>query len=143
MLKAMPGPPGKDRPLDPSTAPQKSWVPVAERFARQAHAQMQKACFDGARAAIDQAEAEFNEMYGGKKVKLTSPIHDLEDYGISQRTLNTLYGYGLRSVSELLKTAPADLLGIANIGPKTMIEINEALRDAGYHWRDPEDLWRQ
>jgi DNA-directed RNA polymerase subunit alpha len=54
------------------------------------------------------------------------------EVGLTVRTTNCLEERGIFTVRDLLNSTPADLLGIANFGEKTLEEVYKALENIGF-----------
>lgn len=65
--------------------------------------------------------------------KASEEMGDFESWPVdklplSARTVNTLIGYGgIRTVGELIKKTPEDILGIRNIGQRSLNEIKATI----------------
>ena len=60
---------------------------------------------------------------------LTHPVHDLE---LSIRSENCLLGGGIKTIGDLLSRSHDDLLKVRNLGRKSLVEIEERIKNLGY-----------
>jgi len=54
---------------------------------------------------------------------------------VSMRAYNCLYGMGIDTIKNLLKYSKEDLMGIKNLGKKTIAEIEKRLKEIGLELR--------
>lgn len=64
----------------------------------------------------------------GPDARLGIPLQELN---LTVRSFNSLKGEGIETVGQLVARTPGDLLGIKNIGERSVREIEEKLRDLG------------
>lgn len=75
-------------------------------------------------AASEREEKEVNPM-------LDKSIKDLEEFGLTPRSVNALLSEKIMDISELVKRTEANLLETPNIGMKSVEEIKDALKQCG------------
>ena len=68
------------------------------------------------------------ESPGGADARLGIPLQELN---LTVRSFNSLKSEGIDTVGQLVARTPGDLLGIKNIGERSVEEIEEKLRDLG------------
>ena len=72
-------------------------------------------------------EASNQKQMLGEKLEMSTA-----EIGLSVRTTNCLEDRGIFTVNDLLKCTPNDLLGISNVGEKTLDEVYTALASIGF-----------
>ena len=56
------------------------------------------------------------------------------ELGLPTRTINALEKAGFKKVGDLVKAKPEALLGVRNLGQKSITAIREILRSGGVDW---------
>jgi carbon monoxide dehydrogenase subunit G len=83
---------------------------------------------DGAGAQQAPPDGSSGESPAGADARLGIPLQELN---LTVRSFNSLKGEGIDTVGQLVARTPDDLLGIKNIGERSVEEIEEKLRDLG------------
>ncbi len=76
------------------------------------------------------------EQLAAAKASETS-FTPIDILGLSQRTLNSLVNGGVTSVEQLLKTPMSQLIQLRGFGQKARTELDEVLKERGYHVEAP------
>jgi carbon monoxide dehydrogenase subunit G len=101
--------------------------PAADSAAESQAAAGSSAAVDGA-AAEPASETVAGESAAGSDARLGIPLQELN---LTVRSFNSLKSEGIDTVGQLVARTPDDLLGIKNIGERSVEEIEEKLGDLG------------
>jgi carbon monoxide dehydrogenase subunit G len=82
----------------------------------------------GVAAPAGQPAGAAGEATAGTDARLGIPLQELN---LTVRSFNSLKSEGIDTVGQLVARTPGDLLGIKNIGERSVEEIEEKLRDLG------------
>jgi DNA-directed RNA polymerase subunit beta' len=86
---------------------------------------------------LEKMEAESEGTASGGSEERTGEIF-VDSLDISERIKNVLLGAGIERVGQLAELTRMELLAIRNIGEKAAVEIEEALKAAGFSLKDEE-----
>lgn len=110
----------------------------AEGYGTMAAVHLESGNWEAAKSVVDLAQQAVQPA--GKVDPLTMNLAELEEHGLSVRTVNTLEEFGYMLVADILPLTASTLMAIPNFGKLTVDEIDHALKGAGLHRRE-KDHW--